>query len=64
MQISSETEEIHRCTARPESLDAPGARRRTQAITDFLISVWDPDILWNDFGVRADVLVSSNFLKC
>ncbi|KAH9988442.1 hypothetical protein BJV74DRAFT_885330 [Russula compacta] len=45
-----------KCTARPENLDAPGARWRTQTTTDFLISTWDPGILWTDFGVRADIL--------
>ncbi|KAH9954257.1 hypothetical protein BJV74DRAFT_880185 [Russula compacta] len=45
-----------KCTARPENLNAPGARRRTQTTTDFLISTWDPGILWTDFGVCADIL--------
>jgi hypothetical protein len=46
-----------RCTARPESLDAPGARRRTQTTTAYIVNLWDSGVLWNDFGVRADVLV-------
>ena len=46
-----------RCTARPESLDAPGARQQTQTTTAYIVNLWDPGVLWNDFGVRADVLV-------
>ncbi|KAH9965083.1 hypothetical protein BJV74DRAFT_911363 [Russula compacta] len=46
-----------KCTARPENLDAPGAQRRTQTTTNFLISTWDPGILWTDFGVCADILL-------
>ena len=50
---------ICRCDARPDNLDAPGARRRTHETTDFLLSAWDPGILWTDFGVRADLVVRS-----
>jgi hypothetical protein len=49
---------VCRCDAHPKNLDAPGARRRTHAKTDFLISSWDPSTLWTDFGVRADIVVS------
>ncbi|KAI0004338.1 hypothetical protein BJV74DRAFT_876020 [Russula compacta] len=53
-----------KCTARPENLDAPGARRRTQTTTDFLISTWDPGILWTDFGVRTDILPFTHGFPC
>ncbi|KAH9983602.1 hypothetical protein BJV74DRAFT_878857 [Russula compacta] len=35
-----------KCDACPDNLDAP----------DFLISAWDPGILWTDFGVCADIV--------
>lgn len=46
-----------RCDACPNDLDAGGARLRNHEKTDFLIGIWDPGILWNDFVVRADIVV-------
>ncbi|KAL1663475.1 hypothetical protein GGF50DRAFT_115990 [Schizophyllum commune] len=45
-----------KCDASPDDLDGEGARRRTHEKTDFLISTFDPGILWSDFGVRVDVV--------
>ncbi|KAK7041918.1 hypothetical protein VNI00_008899 [Paramarasmius palmivorus] len=45
-----------KCTARPENLDSEDARRRTQAKDDFLIQSFDPGILWDDYGIRCDVV--------
>ncbi|KAI5886109.1 uncharacterized protein SCHCODRAFT_02673152 [Schizophyllum commune H4-8] len=45
-----------KCDAEPDDLDSENARRRTHEKTDFLISVFDPGILWSDFGVRVDVV--------
>ena len=28
--------------------------------TDFLINMWDPGILWDQFGVRSDIMVCSD----
>lgn len=42
----------------PEDLDAPGSRRRRHEITDYLISNFDAGLIWSDYGVRADVVVS------
>jgi hypothetical protein len=47
-----------RCDAKPANLDAGGARSRSQRKTEFLIDNWDAGILWTDFGVRADIVVS------
>jgi hypothetical protein len=47
-----------RCDANPDNLDAGGARMRSQLKTEFLVNNWDPDILWSDFGVRVDMVVS------
>ncbi|KDQ55767.1 hypothetical protein JAAARDRAFT_195586 [Jaapia argillacea MUCL 33604] len=45
-----------KCNARPEDLDNGNARRRTAAKTEKYISVFDPGTLWDDFGIRADVV--------
>ncbi|KAJ7906139.1 hypothetical protein B0H13DRAFT_2333723 [Mycena leptocephala] len=45
-----------RCDAKPHHLDTPGARRRTHEKTDFLITCFDPGTLWDEFGIRADVV--------
>ena len=47
-----------RCDAKPDNLDAGGARLRSQIKTEFLINNWEPGVLWTDFGVRADIVVS------
>ncbi|KAJ7735044.1 hypothetical protein B0H16DRAFT_1676755 [Mycena metata] len=45
-----------KCDAKPHHLDTPGARRRTHEKTDFLITCFDPGTLWDEFGIRADVV--------
>ncbi|KAJ6455051.1 hypothetical protein C8R45DRAFT_1188795 [Mycena sanguinolenta] len=49
-----------KCEAHPDHLDAPGARLRTKTKTEALIECFDPGILWDDYGVRADVVPFSN----
>jgi hypothetical protein len=51
-----------RCDARPTNLelDSPGSHRRLQEKTDFLI---DPGILWDEFGVRHDIVVISSLKR-
>jgi hypothetical protein len=48
---------ICRCGAKPSSLDAPGAYSRSHENTDFLLQKFDPGILWDEFGIRDDVVV-------
>lgn len=48
--------------AKPENLDVPDARRHTHEKTDFLIECFDPGIIWSDYGVRSDVVVSISML--
>ncbi|KAG5636033.1 hypothetical protein H0H81_009333 [Sphagnurus paluster] len=43
-----------KCDAHPDSLDKP-ALRRSHRKTEFLISCFDPGILWSDYGIRSDV---------
>ncbi|KAJ6494335.1 hypothetical protein C8R45DRAFT_1135098 [Mycena sanguinolenta] len=49
-----------KCEAHPDHLDAPGARLRTKTKTEALIECFDPGILWDDYGVRADVVPFTN----
>lgn len=54
---------LKRCDAHHSSLDAPGAHRRCHEKTDFLLSNFDPGILWDEYGIRDDVVVSqANYL--
>jgi hypothetical protein len=46
-----------RCDALPDNLDGPGSHRRLHEKTDFLISKFDPGILWDDYGIRSDIVV-------
>ena len=48
---------IIRCDAKPDDLDAEGAHRRSHEKTDFMIRNFDPGILWDDYGIRSDVVV-------
>ncbi|KAJ6512460.1 hypothetical protein C8R45DRAFT_1206566 [Mycena sanguinolenta] len=46
-----------KCDASPANLDAPGTRRlRSHRKTDFLITCFDPGTLWDDFGIRSDIV--------
>jgi len=38
-------------------LDGPGSHRRSHEKTDFLLKNFDPRILWDDFGIRNDIVV-------
>ncbi|KAJ7470119.1 hypothetical protein B0H11DRAFT_1919941 [Mycena galericulata] len=46
-----------KCDAMPNNLDAPGARMCSHHKTDFLITCFDPGTLWDDFGIRSDIVV-------
>ncbi|KAJ7635036.1 hypothetical protein FB45DRAFT_989651 [Roridomyces roridus] len=45
-----------KCDAEPGNLDRTGSRLRTKTTTEFLVTQFDPGILWDDFGIRADVV--------
>ncbi|KAF7354503.1 C2H2-type domain-containing protein [Mycena venus] len=45
-----------KCDAPPNNLDATGAHMRSHGKTDFLITCFDPGTLWDDFGIRSDVM--------
>jgi hypothetical protein len=46
-----------RCDAPPDDLDKPHADRRTHELTDALIESKDAGILWDEYGIRSDVVV-------
>ncbi|KAF9548973.1 hypothetical protein CPC08DRAFT_715543 [Agrocybe pediades] len=45
-----------KCDALPANLDDKNSHRRTHEKTDYLISNFDPGILWTDYGIRSDVV--------
>lgn len=47
-----------RCDAKPSNLDDNHAHLRTYEKTDFLLGVFDPGIVWDEYGLRSDVVVS------
>ncbi|KAF8140679.1 hypothetical protein K438DRAFT_1995789 [Mycena galopus ATCC 62051] len=49
-----------KCEAHPDDLDADGARLRTQTKTEALIMCFDPGILWDEYGIRADIVPFTN----
>ncbi|KAJ7175243.1 hypothetical protein C8R43DRAFT_1201966 [Mycena crocata] len=52
-----------KCDAHPDNLDGGGARLRTQSKTEALIKCFDPGILWDEYGVRSDVIVIKGTFK-
>ena len=48
-----------RCDAHPTNLDGPGSHRRSHKKTDVLINKFDPGILWDEFGIKYDIVVCS-----
>ena len=49
--------QFSRCDATSDNLDGAGSHRRSHEKTDFLITNFDPGILWDDFGIRHDIVV-------
>ncbi|KDQ54264.1 hypothetical protein JAAARDRAFT_196640 [Jaapia argillacea MUCL 33604] len=45
-----------KCDAHPDNLDGAGAHRRSHDITDILLNSFNPAVLWDDYGIRADVV--------
>lgn len=40
------------------SLDNPGSFLRTHERTDLILNEFDPAIVWKEYGIRSDVVVS------
>ncbi|KAJ7648519.1 hypothetical protein B0H17DRAFT_1215571 [Mycena rosella] len=47
---------VSQCDVLPDHLDDEGARLRTQTKTNTLIMCFDPGILWDDYGIHADIV--------
>ncbi|KAF8903656.1 hypothetical protein CPB84DRAFT_1845636 [Gymnopilus junonius] len=45
-----------KCDAMPDDLDKPGSHHRSHEKTDLLIKTFDPGILWDEFGIRNDIV--------
>ncbi|KAH9045837.1 hypothetical protein EDB84DRAFT_1633687 [Lactarius hengduanensis] len=45
-----------KCDALPTDLDGPGSHRRSQEKTDILVKTFDQNILWDDFGLRHNIV--------
>ncbi|KAH8990667.1 hypothetical protein EDB86DRAFT_3065262 [Lactarius hatsudake] len=45
-----------KCDAVPTDLDGPGSHQRSHKKTDLLIKTFKPSILWDDFGVRHNIV--------
>ncbi|KAF8217294.1 hypothetical protein K438DRAFT_1914649 [Mycena galopus ATCC 62051] len=52
-----------KCDAYPDRLDAAGARLRNKTKTEVLIECFDPGILWDDYGLRSDIVLIKGTFK-
>jgi hypothetical protein len=50
--------ELFRCDAQPDNLDDFHAHLRSHEKTDFLLEAFSPGIVWDEYGLRSDVVVS------
>ncbi|KAF8809249.1 hypothetical protein BYT27DRAFT_7222511 [Phlegmacium glaucopus] len=50
-----------KCDANPTNLDGGKNHMRTHEKTDFLLTKFDPGILWDEFGIRNDVVPFTYF---
>jgi len=55
---------VHRCDARPDNLDDTNAHLRTHEKTDLLLELFDEGIIWDEYGLRSDVVVSLLSFLC
>jgi hypothetical protein len=55
---ATETWLYTRCDADFRDLDDDKAHLRTYEKTNFLLEVFDPGIVWDEYGLRSDVVVS------
>ncbi|KAN0128104.1 hypothetical protein V8E53_014085 [Lactarius tabidus] len=50
-----------RCDALPTNLDGAESHRRSHEKTDILINTYNPRVLWDDFGVRHNIVPFTYF---
>jgi hypothetical protein len=46
-----------RCDALPSNLDGDGSHCRSHEKTDFIVKNFNPRALWDEFGIRHDIVV-------
>ena len=55
---ATDTSLYTRCDADHHNLDDVQAHLRTYEKTDFLLEMFDPGDIWDEYGLRSDVVVS------
>lgn len=55
--LSTLSHQCNSCDAPAKDLDCWQGHPRSHEKTDFLISEFNPQVLWNEFGIRSDVVV-------
>ncbi|KAF8263103.1 hypothetical protein EI94DRAFT_1773032 [Lactarius quietus] len=53
-----------KCDAQPTNLDGPESHRRSHTKTDLLIKTFSPRVLWDDFGVRHNIVPFTYSFPC
>ncbi|KAF8159988.1 hypothetical protein B0H34DRAFT_843889 [Crassisporium funariophilum] len=53
-----------KCDAHPKDLDAPEALHRSHAMSEVLIMAFDPGTLWDEHGIRTDVVPFTHHFPC
>lgn len=48
---------MYRCDTRPGNLDDFSAHQQTHEKTDILLQLFDLGIVWDEYGLRSDVVV-------
>ena len=48
---------LTRCDAHPDNLDDVNAHLRTHEKTDSLLDLFDSGTVWDEYGLRSDVVV-------
>ncbi|KAJ3833133.1 hypothetical protein F5878DRAFT_719544 [Lentinula raphanica] len=61
LRAAMTTPEVVMCMNRPEDLDAMNARPRTRTKTEFLITSFDPGIVWDEYRARSDVVSFTSY---
>lgn len=55
--LSMLSHQYNSCDAPAKDLDSQQGHPQSHEKTDFLISEFNPEILWNKFGIQSDVVV-------
>ncbi|KAF8985645.1 hypothetical protein BDQ17DRAFT_1494815 [Cyathus striatus] len=50
-----------KCDAHPHFLDAPGSQPCSHEMTEFLITYFDPGVLWGQYGIRSNIVPFTSF---